>query len=72
MPAAGAATGGNHAQGVASVRSALWLLGGMAVSAAGIVVTIGSDQDLVGVLLIGAGVLVALLGLRVIGAGRAA
>jgi hypothetical protein len=44
----------------------------MAVSAAGVVVTIGSDQDLVGVLLIGAGVVVALLGLRVIGAGRAA
>jgi hypothetical protein len=44
----------------------------MAISAAGIVVAVGSDQELVGVLMIGAGVLVAVLGLRVIGAGRAA
>jgi hypothetical protein len=44
----------------------------MAISAAGIVVTVASDKDLVGVLLIGAGVLVALLGLRVMSSGRAA
>ena len=52
------------------MRSALALLGGMAISAAGIGVVIGSDQDLPGVLLIGAGVVVALLGMRVLGAGR--
>lgn len=55
------------------MRSALSLLGGMAISAAGVGVVVGSDQDLVGVLLIGAGVVVALLGMRVIGGvGRSA
>lgn len=52
------------------MRSALSLLGGMAVSAAGVLVVIGSEQDLPGVLLIGAGVAVAALGLRVIGTNR--
>jgi hypothetical protein len=46
------------------MRSAISLLGGMAISAAGIMVVIGSASDLVGVLLIGAGVLVAMLGAR--------
>lgn len=55
------------------MRSALSLLGGMAVSAAGIGVVVGTDHDLVGVLLIGAGVAVALLGMRVTGGvGRSA
>ncbi|HEX6128111.1 MAG TPA: hypothetical protein VF071_03720 [Candidatus Limnocylindria bacterium] len=55
------------------MRSALSLLGGIAISAAGVGVVVGADQDLVGVLLISAGVVVALLGMRVIGgAGRSA
>ena len=49
------------------MRSAISLLGGMAISAAGVMVAIGSDQDVAGVLIIGAGVVVALLGMRVIG-----
>lgn len=52
------------------MRSAISLLGGMAVSAAGVLVVIGSTQDLPGVLLITAGVVVAALGLRLIGTNR--
>ena len=54
------------------MRSALALMGGMAISAAGVGVTVGSDYDLAGVLLIGAGVLVAGLGMRLVGARRSA
>jgi hypothetical protein len=54
------------------VRSALALMGGMAISAAGVGVTVGSDYDLAGVVLIGAGVLVAGLGMRLVGARRSA
>lgn len=43
------------------MRRAFALLGGFAVSAVGFVVVIGSDLDLVGVLLITIGVAVALL-----------
>lgn len=49
------------------MRSAISLLGGMAISAAGVMVAVGSTQDVAGVLLIGAGVVVALLGMRPIG-----
>jgi hypothetical protein len=45
----------------------------MAISAAGVGVAVGSDLDLVGVLLISAGVVVALLGMRASdGVGRSA
>jgi hypothetical protein len=54
------------------VRNALALMGGMAISAAGIGVVVGSAFDLAGVLLIGAGVLVAALGMRLAGARRSA
>jgi hypothetical protein len=54
------------------VRNALALMGGMAISAAGIGVVVGSAYDLAGVLLIGAGVLVGALGMRVVGAGGSA
>jgi hypothetical protein len=47
------------------MRSILSLLGGIAISAAGVLVVLGSPSDLAGVLLIAAGVLVALLALRV-------
>lgn len=43
------------------MRRAFALLGGFAVSAVGFVVVIGSDLDLVGVLLISIGVALALL-----------
>ena len=46
------------------MRSVLSLLGGMAVSAAGILVVLSSAADLAGVLLIAAGVIVAILGPR--------
>lgn len=46
------------------MRSVLSLLGGMAVSAAGILVVLASAADLAGVLLIAAGVIVAVLGPR--------
>ncbi len=48
------------------MRSVLSLLGGMAISAAGILVVLGSRYDFAGVLLIGAGVLVAMLALRIV------
>lgn len=54
------------------MRSALALLGGMGISAAGIGVVVGSEQEMAGVLLIAAGVVAALLGMRVIGAGQSA
>jgi hypothetical protein len=69
--AAGAATGG-ATQGGSPVRNALALMGGMLISTAGVGVVVGSDYDLAGVLLIGAGVLVAALGMHVVGAGRSA
>jgi len=46
------------------MRSVLSLLGGMAVSAAGILIVLSSTADLAGVLLIAAGVIVAILGPR--------
>jgi hypothetical protein len=46
------------------MRSVLSLLGGMAVSAAGLLIVLGSTFDLAGALLIAAGVLVAGIGLR--------
>jgi hypothetical protein len=48
------------------MRPILSLFGGIAVSAAGFLVVLRSAEDLAGVLLIGAGVLVALLALRVV------
>jgi hypothetical protein len=48
------------------MRPILSLLGGIAISAAGLLIVQGSDEDLAGVLLIGAGVLVSLLALRVV------
>jgi hypothetical protein len=46
------------------MRIALSLLGGIAVSAAGLLIVLGSVYDLAGVLLIAGGVLVALVGMR--------
>jgi hypothetical protein len=54
------------------MRSAISLAGGMAVSAAGVFVVLGSAQEIAGVLLIAAGVVVAVLGLRSTGPTRAA
>ena len=51
------------------MRSVISLLGGMAVSAAGLLLVVGSSQDAVGVLLIGAGALVAVLGRRAVHGG---
>jgi len=48
------------------MRSILSLLGGIAISAAGLLIVLGSAQDLAGALVIGAGVLVTLLALRVV------
>lgn len=48
------------------MRSILSLLGGIAISAAGFLIVLGSAQDLAGVLVIGAGVLVTMLALRVV------
>lgn len=53
-----------------SVRTALALFGGMAISAAGVAVVVGSTYDGAGVLLIVAGVLVAGLGMRLLGPTR--
>ena len=44
------------------MRSIVSLLGGIAISLAGLLVVVGSAADLAGVLLITAGVVVALLG----------
>jgi hypothetical protein len=44
------------------VRSIFSLLGGIAISLAGLLVVVGSDADVAGVLLIGAGVVVAIVG----------
>jgi len=44
------------------MRSIFSLLGGIAISLAGLLVVVGSSADLAGVLLIAAGVVVALLG----------
>jgi hypothetical protein len=46
------------------VRPVLALLGGIAISAAGLAVVLGSDLDLPGVVMITAGALVAAFGLR--------
>ena len=46
------------------MRSVLALLGGIAISAAGLAVVLGSDLDLPGVVMITAGALVAALGFR--------
>lgn len=54
------------------MRSAISLAGGLAVSAAGVFVVVASAQDVAGVLLIAAGVVVAILGLRTAGPTRAA
>jgi hypothetical protein len=54
------------------MRSAISLAGGMAVSAAGVLVVVNSTQEIAGVLLIAAGVVVAILGLRTTGPTRAA
>lgn len=60
-------TGGGHLHvGGRPMRPILSLFGGIAVSAAGFLIVLGSAEDVAGVLLIGAGVLVALLGLRVV------
>jgi hypothetical protein len=48
------------------MRSILSLLGGISISAAGLVVVVGSTYDLAGVLLIAAGVLVSMLALRIL------
>lgn len=54
------------------MRTAMALVGGMAISAAGVGVVVGSAHDGAGVLLIGAGVLVAGLGMRLLGPTRSA
>jgi len=48
------------------MRPILSLLGGIAISAAGFLIVLGSAQDLAGILLIGAGVVVSMLALRVV------
>lgn len=48
------------------MRPILSLFGGIAVSAAGFLIVLGSAEDVACVLFIGAGVLVALLALRVV------
>lgn len=48
------------------MRSVLSLLGGIAVSAAGLLVVVGSAYDLAGALLIAAGVIVSMIGMRVL------
>lgn len=46
------------------MRSVLSLLVGLAISIVGLIVVVGSDFDIGGVLLIAAGVIVALLGVK--------
>ncbi|HYM53588.1 MAG TPA: hypothetical protein VEW45_08995 [Candidatus Dormibacteraeota bacterium] len=48
------------------MRSILSLLGGISISAAGLLVVVRSAYDLAGVLLIAAGVLVSMLAMRVL------
>jgi hypothetical protein len=48
------------------MRSILSLLGGISISVAGLLVVVGSAYDLAGVLLIGAGVLVSMLAMRIL------
>lgn len=65
--AAGAATGGHHPHGrVSGARRGLAAGRDGGLRGRGAVV-VGSSQDLAGVLLIGAGVVVAFLGLRAVG-----
>lgn len=61
-----------HTKEGESLRSALALMAGVAVSAAGVGVAVGSAYDLAGVLFIGAGALVAVLGVRHAGESRSA
>jgi hypothetical protein len=48
------------------MRSILSLLAGISISAAGLLVVVGSIYDLAGVLLIAAGVLVSMLAMRIL------